>query len=178
MLAALLTSHARSAAHVSCSVLRASQLEYPDPSTSEANPSSIDDYSACRARLPRRPLEQSSHWLLAAVAGPLLTQRCDRSTVAAAPLLTQRCDGSSLASAVSRGDIHLVLMFSNQFSERILQNYAIRRLAVDFGVPLITNVQVANMFAEALECAGATATGETANTNVVLDSRSLHEWYA
>jgi len=99
------------------------QLEYPDPSTSEANPSSIDDY-------------------------------------------------------ISRGDIHLVLMFSNQFSERILQNYAIRRLAVDFGVPLITNVQVANMFAEALECAGATATGETANTNVVLDSRSLHEWYA
>merc|ERR1719218_564734 len=49
---------------------------------------------------------------------------------------------------ISRGDIHLVLMFSNQFSERILINYAIRRLAVDFGVPLITNIQVAQMFAE------------------------------
>ena len=68
-------------------------------------------------------------------------------------------------------------MFSNQFSERILQNYAIRRLAVDFGVPLITNVQVASMFAEALKEAGATATGETANSKVVLDPRSLHEWY-
>jgi hypothetical protein len=30
---------------------------------------------------------------------------------------------------ISRGDIHLVLMFSNQFSERILINYAMRRLA-------------------------------------------------
>lgn len=43
---------------------------------------------------------------------------------------------------ISRGDIHLVLMFSNQYSQRILTNYAIRRLAVDYGVPLITNVQV------------------------------------
>ena len=78
---------------------------------------------------------------------------------------------------ISRGDIHLVLMFSNQFSERILVNYAIRRLAVDFGVPLITNIQVAQMFAEALEKAGARATGDKPNTEVVLDVRSLHEWY-
>jgi len=77
---------------------------------------------------------------------------------------------------ISRGDIHLVLMFSNQFSEQILQNYAVRRLAVDYGVPLITNVQVAMMFAEALQRAGATATGESANFKV-LDPRSLHEWY-
>ena len=31
---------------------------------------------------------------------------------------------------------------------------------------------------EALERAGATATGETANSKVMLDPRSLHEWYA
>ena len=78
---------------------------------------------------------------------------------------------------ISRGDIHLVLMFSNQFSERILLNYAIRRLAVDFGVPLITNIQVAEMFATALDKAGATATGDLPNSNVVLDSRSLQAWY-
>merc|ERR1719460_2493747 len=77
---------------------------------------------------------------------------------------------------ISRGDIHLVLMFSNQFSERILINYAIRRLAVDFGVPLITNIQVAQMFAESLEAAGAHATGEKPNNEVVLDVKSLHEW--
>jgi methylglyoxal synthase len=79
---------------------------------------------------------------------------------------------------ISRGDIHLVLMFSNQFSERILINYAIRRLAVDFGVPLITNIQVAQMFAESLEAAGAHATGDEPNDKVVLDVRSLHEWTA
>merc|ERR1719310_2022787 len=77
---------------------------------------------------------------------------------------------------ISRGDIHLVLMFSNQFSERILINYAIRRLAVDFGVPLITNIQVAQTFAESLEAAGAHATGDQPNNKVVLDVRSLHEW--
>merc|ERR1719310_961862 len=84
---------------------------------------------------------------------------------------------NSIDDYISRGDIHLVLMFSNQFSERILLNYAIRRLAVDYGVPLITNIQVAQMFAEALEEAGARATGESDNSKVVLDTRSLHEWY-
>ena len=69
-----------------------------------------------------------------------------------------------------------VLMFSNQFSERILINYAIRRLAVDYGVPLITNIQVAEMFADALEAAGARATGSEPNT-INLDSRSLGQWY-
>jgi len=77
---------------------------------------------------------------------------------------------------ISRGDIHLVLMFSNQFSERIIGNYAIRRLAVDYGVPLITNMQVAEMFATALERAGAKATDGSPNT-VMLEALSLHEWY-
>ena len=79
---------------------------------------------------------------------------------------------------ISRGDIHLVLMFSNQFSERILLNYAIRRLAVDYGVPLITNKQVASMFAEALRQAGTKATPGVANSNVILDTHSLQDWYA
>jgi len=82
---------------------------------------------------------------------------------------------------ISRGDIHLVLMFSNQFSERILTNYAIRRLAVDYGVPLITNIQVAAMFADALEAAekgpGADPTIPLSKRGNALDVRSLHEWY-
>uniref|UniRef100_A0A7S2GJZ2 Carbamoyl phosphate synthase arginine-specific large chain n=1 Tax=Haptolina brevifila TaxID=156173 RepID=A0A7S2GJZ2_9EUKA len=78
---------------------------------------------------------------------------------------------------ISRGDIHLVLMFSNQFSERVLSNYAIRRLAVDYAVPLITNIQVAQMFAESLEHAGARATGDQNNDKVLGDSRSLGAWY-
>ena len=32
------------------------------------------------------------------------------------------------------------------------------------------------MFAESLEAAGAKATGEKANDDVVFDVRSLHEW--
>ena len=68
-------------------------------------------------------------------------------------------------------------MFSNQFSERVLSNYAIRRLAVDYAVPLITNIQVAQMFAESLEHAGARATGDQNNDKVLGDSRSLGAWY-
>jgi len=78
---------------------------------------------------------------------------------------------------ISRGEIHLVLMFSNQYSQRTLSNYAIRRLAVDYNVPLITNVQVAQMFAESLQQAGARATGDKANDKVLGDSRSLAAWY-
>jgi len=82
---------------------------------------------------------------------------------------------------ISRGDIHLVLMFSNQFSERILTNYAIRRLAVDYGVPLITNLQVAEMFADALEASdaasGVDSSAEPGSRGNALDERSLHEWY-
>ena len=78
---------------------------------------------------------------------------------------------------ISRGDIHLVLMFSNQFSERLLLNYAIRRLAVDYGVPLITNIQVAQLMAESLEKVNGRATGDKPNNQIKLDVRSLHEWY-
>ena len=45
----------------------------------------------------------------------------------------------------------MVLMFANNFSERLEANYDIRRLAVDFGVPLLTNLQVAELFANAME---------------------------
>ena len=78
---------------------------------------------------------------------------------------------------IARGDIHLVLMFSNQFSERLLLNYAIRRLAVDYGVPLITNIQVAQLMAESLEKVNGRATGDKPNNQIKLDVRSLHEWY-
>jgi len=84
---------------------------------------------------------------------------------------------NSIDEFIASGKIHLVLMFSNQFSERILSNYAVRRLAVDYGVPLITNQQVASMFAESLLEANARATGDKPNEKVVLDVRSLHEWY-
>ena len=48
------------------------------------------------------------------------------------------------------------------------------RLAVDFGVPLITNVQVAQLLADSLE---ATSTDIAKPNGVGLDPRSLQEWY-
>jgi hypothetical protein len=45
----------------------------------------------------------------------------------------------------------MVLMFANNLSRRTQTNYEIRRLATDFGVPLITNAQVAELLAESLQ---------------------------
>jgi methylglyoxal synthase len=79
---------------------------------------------------------------------------------------------------IQRGDIEMVLMFSNQFSQKILTNYAIRRLAVDYGVPLITNVQVAELLADSLEANKIDISSPASLAGVSLDVRNLHEWYA
>jgi len=47
--------------------------------------------------------------------------------------------------------LQMVFMFSNQLSVRRETNYAIRRLATDYNVPLITNLQVAEYFIDAIE---------------------------
>jgi len=74
---------------------------------------------------------------------------------------------------IERREIEMVLMFSNQFSERVFINYAIRRLAVDYGVPLVTNIQVATLFADSLEAQGA----KGGSPLPALDPRSVHEFY-
>jgi len=79
----------------------------------------------------------------------------------------------SIDDYIESREIEMVLMFSNQFSERVFANYAIRRLAVDYGVPLVTNIQVATLFADALEAQG----GKGGATLASLDSRSVHEFY-
>ena len=71
--------------------------------------------------------------------------------------------------------IDLVLMFANNFSERLETNYDIRRLAVDFGVPLLTNLQVAELFADAMEKAAKTAGGDLVK---YLQTKTLKEHYA
>jgi len=73
---------------------------------------------------------------------------------------------------IERREIEMVFMFSNQYSGRLDLNYAIRRLSVDYGVPLVTNMQVAKMFADSIE-----ATGSTAGNLVTLDNRSVNEFY-
>ena len=82
------------------------------------------------------------------------------------------CKQPCIDDFIERRELEMVFMFSNQYSERLELNYAIRRLAVDYGVPLVTNIQVAKMFAESIE-----ATGSTAGNLVTLDQRSVNEFY-
>jgi carbamoyl-phosphate synthase (ammonia) len=70
--------------------------------------------------------------------------------------------------------IDLVLMFANNFSEKVEHNYDIRRLAVDFGVPLLTNLQVADLFADAMLHAKNEAGGDLLQ---YLETKTLKEHY-
>lgn len=69
----------------------------------------------------------------------------------------------------------MVLMFANNFSERLEANYDIRRLAVDFGVPLLTNLQVAELFANAMEKVTKIGGGDVVQ---YLETKTLKEHYA
>ena len=68
----------------------------------------------------------------------------------------------------------MVLMFANNFSERLEANYDIRRLAVDFGVPLLTNLQVAELFASSMESVQQEAGGDIVK---YLETKTLKEYY-
>lgn len=63
----------------------------------------------------------------------------------------------------------------SQYSSRTVANYAIRRLSVDYGVPLVTNLQVAALFAESME---KLALGGQKLSAAKLDVRSMQEHYA
>ena len=61
-------------------------------------------------------------------------------------------------------------MFSNKSSKRTETNYEIRRLAVDFGIPLITNVEVAKELGVAL--------GKLERGDIKLEAIPLSDYYA
>jgi hypothetical protein len=64
--------------------------------------------------------------------------------------------------------LDMVFMFSNQSSRRIDTNYKIRRMAVDFGIPLITNLQVAAMLTNTLF--------QLQNKTLALEPKTLAEY--
>jgi len=78
-------------------------------------------------------------------------------------------DSSSVDKTVLSGEIDQVFMFSNNHSKRTQVNYEIRRLATDYGVPLITNLQVGAMLAD---CYALHSEGK-----LFLDSKKLVEYY-
>lgn len=56
----------------------------------------------------------------------------------------------SISRLISEGHIDLVVNLPNNNSKFLKDNFQIRRMAVDYGVPLITNFQVVKLFAEAI----------------------------
>ncbi|XP_077473870.1 carbamoyl-phosphate synthase [ammonia], mitochondrial [Stigmatopora argus] len=56
----------------------------------------------------------------------------------------------SIKSLISEGHIDLVVNLPTNNTRHLKDNFLIRRMAVDYGVPLITNYQVAKLFAEAI----------------------------
>ncbi|XP_015213760.2 carbamoyl-phosphate synthase [ammonia], mitochondrial isoform X2 [Lepisosteus oculatus] len=57
----------------------------------------------------------------------------------------------SINRLISEGEIDLVVNLPNSSTRFIKDNFLIRRMAVDHGVPLITNFQVVKLFAEAIK---------------------------
>ncbi|TKS67375.1 Carbamoyl-phosphate synthase [ammonia], mitochondrial [Collichthys lucidus] len=64
------------------------------------------------------------------------------------------CDLTHQSRLISEGHIDLVVNLPNNNSRHLKDNFVIRRMAVDHGVPLITNYQVVKLFAEAIRYAG------------------------
>ncbi|XP_029968406.1 carbamoyl-phosphate synthase [ammonia], mitochondrial [Salarias fasciatus] len=60
----------------------------------------------------------------------------------------------SIKRLIREGDIDLVVNLPNNNTRYVKDNFIIRRMAVDYGVPLITNYQVVKLFAEAVRYAG------------------------
>ncbi|XP_066543719.1 carbamoyl-phosphate synthase [ammonia], mitochondrial isoform X2 [Amia ocellicauda] len=60
----------------------------------------------------------------------------------------------SISRLITDGDIDLVVNLPNNNTMFIKDNFLIRRMAIDHGVPLITNFQVVNLFAEAIKHSG------------------------
>ncbi|KAI4874574.1 hypothetical protein NFI96_016353 [Prochilodus magdalenae] len=57
----------------------------------------------------------------------------------------------SISRLLSEGHIDLVVNLPNNNTKFLKDNFLIRRMAVDYGVPLITNFQVIKLFVEAIK---------------------------
>jgi len=78
--------------------------------------------------------------------------------------------GPLVDELIKSQEIDFALMFSNQSSRRTEINYLIRRLAVDFGVPLFTDIHVAIALTKALKA--------LSDGKIKLETKPLVEFYA
>uniref|UniRef100_A0A8C7HTC8 Carbamoyl-phosphate synthase [ammonia], mitochondrial n=1 Tax=Oncorhynchus kisutch TaxID=8019 RepID=A0A8C7HTC8_ONCKI len=73
--------------------------------------------------------------------------------VPATPVAWPSQEGGDASLLINEGHIDLVINLPNNNSKFLRDNFLIRRMAVDHGVPLITNYQVVKLFAEAIKYA-------------------------
>jgi hypothetical protein len=78
--------------------------------------------------------------------------------------------GPVVDDVLKQKKVDFCLMFSNQSSKKTEVNYQIRRLAVDFGVPLFTDIHVAIALTNALK--------QVNDGKVVLETRPMSAIYA
>jgi len=63
----------------------------------------------------------------------------------------EKSDKPSATELIKSGDIGLVINIPTYESKRLEDNYTVRRAAVDYGVPLLTNTQLVKVFANAVQ---------------------------
>ena len=71
-------------------------------------------------------------------------------TVVAYPT-DENSDKPNAAELIKSGDIGMVINIPTYESKRLEDNYSMRRTAVDYGVPLLTNTQLVKVFANAVQ---------------------------
>lgn len=59
-------------------------------------------------------------------------------------------NGANVLDHIREKKIDLVINLPTHDSKRLEDNYAVRRTAVDFGIPLLTNLNVVKLFTSAL----------------------------
>lgn len=90
-------------------------------------------------------------------------------------MVTRVClqeDGPNVLDHLREKKIDLVINLPTHESKRLEDNYAVRRTAVDFGIPLLTNLNLVKLFTSALVYDRKTS------KLVGLDPDSLFDFYA
>mmetsp|Transcript_2133 Transcript_2133/g.3934 ORF Transcript_2133/g.3934 Transcript_2133/m.3934 type:complete len:114 (-) Transcript_2133:1414-1755(-) len=72
-------------------------------------------------------------------------------TVVAYPTEGSTSSAPNAIDLIKNGDIGMVINIPTYESKRLEDNYQMRRTAVDFGVPLLTNVNLVKVFADAVQ---------------------------
>ena len=94
-----------------------------------------------------------------------------RPVTAPAPACSPQREGPSVLDHLREKKVDLVINLPTHESKRLEDNYAVRRTAVDFGIPLLTNPNLVKLFTSALIY-------NKKQKLVGLDPDSLFDYYA